>query len=74
MSQIDVIRAWKNKDFRNSLSKEEHENLPPHPSGLIEIPDDVLSGASGGTTAYTLECTYSCMCGGPTYHGNYCAL
>lgn len=48
MSHENIIRAWKDEDFRNSLSEEERSLLPENPSGLIELTDAELNGAVGG--------------------------
>jgi mersacidin/lichenicidin family type 2 lantibiotic len=49
MSTIDVIRAWKDEDYRNSLSPEQREQLPTNPAGLVELNDGDLNGVEGGT-------------------------
>ena len=39
MLEIDkIIRAWKDDDYRLSLSSAEQQALPVNPAGLIEIP------------------------------------
>lgn len=48
MSPINIIRAWKDADYRQSLSAAELAALPAHPAGLIELSDDELEGAAGG--------------------------
>jgi mersacidin/lichenicidin family type 2 lantibiotic len=40
MSNLNIIRAWKDEDFRNSLTEELRAQLPAHPSGAIEITND----------------------------------
>ena len=68
-----IIRAWKDKTFRASLSEEERQSLPSHPSGLIKLPDHSLKGVTGGSTWWSLQCTQvsACsFCGGPTYRGD----
>jgi len=40
MSNLEIIRAWKDEDYRNSLTEELRARLPDHPSGAIEIRDD----------------------------------
>lgn len=58
MSHENIIRAWKDTDFRNSLSKKERLLLPENPAGLVELVDSELGAAAGG-----LRCT---ICtGGP---------
>jgi mersacidin/lichenicidin family type 2 lantibiotic len=37
MLTIDVIRAWKDENYRHSLSAEQLALLPAHPSGGIEV-------------------------------------
>ena len=51
MSQLDVIRAWKDEEYRLSLSDAERATLPDHPAGLIELSDADLFEAAGGTTS-----------------------
>ncbi len=47
MSQVDVIRAWKDADFRAGLSEAEKAQLPANPAGLVELSDADLTGAVG---------------------------
>ena len=44
----DIIRAWKDKNFRNSLSEEQRAQLPANPAGLVEIDDAQLVQVAGG--------------------------
>ena len=39
MSKVDVIRAWKDEEYRLSLTEQERAQLPAHPAGLIELED-----------------------------------
>lgn len=55
MSQKDIIRAWKDEDYRNSLSDAELAALPANPAGLVEVSDADLNAMTGGT--YTTTCT-----------------
>lgn len=50
MSELDIIRAWKDKAYRNSLSADELAQLPEHPAGAIELTNDELTHVDGGTT------------------------
>ena len=65
MSLEDVIRAWKDPDFRDSLSAADRKRLPQHPAGLIELSEAALSQAAGMST-----CRETC---GPA-HGSIAAL
>ena len=44
MSNLDVIRAWKDEEYRLSLGADELALLPDHPAGLIEFLDHRASG------------------------------
>ena len=68
MSKIDVIRAWKDEDYRSSLSETERAELPDNPAGLVELSETSLRDVAGGTNvADSLGCTVT-VC--PTY--DYC--
>jgi mersacidin/lichenicidin family type 2 lantibiotic len=43
MANLDIIRAWKDPEYRLSLSAAELAQLPPHPAGLIELEDAALA-------------------------------
>lgn len=49
---IDIIRAWKDAEYRESLSEDELARLPQKPVGEVELTDEDLlnvSGANGGS-------------------------
>ena len=58
MSRNHIIRAWKDADFRNSLSDQERALLPEHPAGLIELADTELEAAAGGGFPLTLNADF----------------
>ncbi len=43
-----IIRAWKDPEYRASMSEEEQSQLPENPAGAIELTDDELDMATGG--------------------------
>lgn len=43
----DVIRAWEDPEYRNSLSDDERTKLPANPAGEIELTEDELSEVMG---------------------------
>ena len=45
---IDIVRAWKDRNYRNSLSGDELALLPDHPIGSIELNEEELAGVAGG--------------------------
>ncbi|MBD2214268.1 mersacidin/lichenicidin family type 2 lantibiotic [Calothrix sp. FACHB-156] len=48
MSNNDIIRAWKDEEYRNSLTEEQRSQLPENPAGLIELPNEVTETVAGG--------------------------
>ena len=43
-----IIRAWKDPEYRLTMSEEEQAQLPENPAGAIELTDDELDMATGG--------------------------
>jgi mersacidin/lichenicidin family type 2 lantibiotic len=64
MSKLDIVRAWKDEEYRESLSDTQRASLPQNPAGLIELTDADLSLAGGGTEDAALFFTLP-IC--PTY-------
>jgi mersacidin/lichenicidin family type 2 lantibiotic len=48
MSQQDIIRAWKDRNYRESLSEEQRSQLPENPAGIADLSDEVLETIAGG--------------------------
>jgi mersacidin/lichenicidin family type 2 lantibiotic len=48
MSHLDIIRAWKDEEYRLSLSTAERAQLPEHPAGVIELTCTELNEVAGG--------------------------
>lgn len=48
MTSDDVIRAWKDKEYRLSLTDAELALLPEHPAGPIELTVAEMSQIVGG--------------------------
>lgn len=48
MESTTIIRAWKDKAYRNTLSDAELALLPAHPAGLTELTDSDLAVVVGG--------------------------
>jgi mersacidin/lichenicidin family type 2 lantibiotic len=46
----EIIRAWKDKNFREGLSEEQRAQLPADPAGLVEIDAAQLVQVTGGAT------------------------
>jgi mersacidin/lichenicidin family type 2 lantibiotic len=48
MSTRNIIKAWKNPAYRNSLTAAERAALPANPAGSIELSDEDLGKVAGG--------------------------
>src|SRR6185295_20353394 len=64
MSKLDVVRAWKDEDYRMSLSEAERRMLPCNPAGLIEISDSDLGAVGGGVGPGGMSFPGVCSCFG----------
>ncbi|HMD61401.1 MAG TPA: mersacidin/lichenicidin family type 2 lantibiotic [Opitutaceae bacterium] len=66
MSIKNIIRAWKDEDYRRSLSEAERALLPEHPAGLIELSGAEMDGVNGGfggnTFAHCQGISYTIHC------------
>jgi mersacidin/lichenicidin family type 2 lantibiotic len=62
MANIDIIRAWKDEEFRNSLSEEQKAQLPDNPAGLVELADEDLNAVAGGCGSGGFICTATAEC------------
>lgn len=69
MSKLDIIRAWKDEEYANSLTDVQRAMLPQNPAGIIELSDQDLDQAAGGTTLiplltldnFCISMMYSCI-------------
>jgi mersacidin/lichenicidin family type 2 lantibiotic len=48
MSRFNIVRAWKDAEYRRSLSEAERALLPDNPAGFIDLTDDDLDSIAGG--------------------------
>jgi mersacidin/lichenicidin family type 2 lantibiotic len=37
MQTVEIVKAWKDSEYRETLTTEQLDQLPEHPSGVIEI-------------------------------------
>jgi mersacidin/lichenicidin family type 2 lantibiotic len=75
MSSKNIVRAWKDPVYRNSLSEAERAALPANPAGSIELSDADLGQVAGGllTALCTKICSrFSCGCSTAFPHGLPC--
>lgn len=73
MSKLDIVRAWKDEDYFNTLSDSERSRLPANPAGVVEIDDRDLLQAEGGTISLTIGCDTILLCP-PTLIWPYCTV
>ncbi len=52
MSTSKTIRAWRDEDYRLSLSAAERAAIEPNPVGAIELDDNDLEGVTGGEKTF----------------------
>ncbi len=52
MLRDKIIRAWKDPEYRGGLSEEELSAIPENPAGAIELTDEELDTAVGGSWSY----------------------
>jgi mersacidin/lichenicidin family type 2 lantibiotic len=62
MSHRDIIRAWKDAEFRSSLSEAERAMLPAHPAGSIELDDPELDRTVGRVSGLRVKSTLRAGC------------
>ncbi len=68
MPTMEIIKGWKDEEYRNTLTEVQSAGLPEHPAGVIELqasePDAGLFGpvrVAAGTFTGPCKCT-------STYH------
>jgi mersacidin/lichenicidin family type 2 lantibiotic len=81
---MDIIRAWKDPEYRQSLEGAQRAQLPDHPAGLLELTEVELDSAAGGAPktlnlscipTYTIYCyTESCSNNCPSSTHSFCGL
>jgi mersacidin/lichenicidin family type 2 lantibiotic len=62
MSHRNIIRAWKDEEYRLSLSAAQRASLPDHPAGLVELSDEQLGAVAGGVTVWISSACCSVGC------------
>jgi mersacidin/lichenicidin family type 2 lantibiotic len=57
MSNLNTIRAWKDEEYRKSLTDAEKALLPTNPAGLVELAEEEMNQVDGGTY-HTYYCSF----------------
>jgi mersacidin/lichenicidin family type 2 lantibiotic len=62
MKKRNVIRAWRDGEYFDSLSIAEVASMPESPAAMIELGDDVLASVTGGCSFANGYCPTSTLC------------
>jgi mersacidin/lichenicidin family type 2 lantibiotic len=49
MSKDQIIRAWKDPEYRSSLSPAQQARIPENPAGFVDLADVEMQAAVGGS-------------------------
>lgn len=47
---LDLIRAWKDEEYRENLNAEQLAQLSQNPAGAVELTEEELGSADGAVT------------------------
>jgi mersacidin/lichenicidin family type 2 lantibiotic len=56
ISDLDLIRAWKDEEYRSSLTEAQRAQLPDNPAGIIELTDEEMATVHGGLMTLNRLC------------------
>jgi mersacidin/lichenicidin family type 2 lantibiotic len=56
VSKLDIVRAWRDPEYRSRLSDHQRAMLPDNPAGSIALSDSDLDSAAGGTYTFEADC------------------
>jgi len=63
MKKVDVVRAWRDEEYRNSLTDQQRASLPENPAGLAVVSDEALRSITGGCCTTVTKCSKPiCSC------------
>ena len=62
MNREQIIRAWKDEEYRSGLSESEFSSLPENPAGIVELSGADLGEVGGYTPGLItiITCANSC--------------
>ena len=60
MSRLDIIRAWKDESYRNSLSPAQKALLPGNPAGMVELTDAEAATVDGKLSVAICSTCHGC--------------
>ena len=67
MPTMEIVKAWKDEEYRATLTAEQRAQLPEHPSGIIELEqpeleDESLFGPEAGHCKFYTNSTNTGQC------------
>ena len=67
MTTIEIVKAWKDAEYRDTLTAEKLAQLPEHPSGIIEfgqpqLEDESLFGPQASKCKFITNSTSTGQC------------
>ena len=65
MKKEQIIRAWKDEQYRSSLTEAERQTMPEHPSGIVQLSEfemEAVDGQTGFTLYTTWTVTFDYVC------------
>lgn len=68
LSNVDIVRAWKDAGYRRSLSAEQLESLPSNPAGPSQLSNDEFLVAGGMKNDLSIPLTTALGCTEWTFH------
>jgi mersacidin/lichenicidin family type 2 lantibiotic len=74
MSNDNIIRAWKDPEYRSNLNAHDRALLPANPAGIAEIDDGKLAEVAGGAEPWytpVFLCTHEFVCTDEFYCPKY---
>jgi mersacidin/lichenicidin family type 2 lantibiotic len=77
MLALDIIRAWKDEEYRLGLTPTEMEAIPVHPAGLVELVDGdlfLIAGSKDAVPDATARILTMGCCAGFTVDPSACGL
>jgi mersacidin/lichenicidin family type 2 lantibiotic len=67
---IDIARAWKDPEYRKTLTPEELASIPPNPAGPAELTNEQLEQVTGGSVQ-GIKCAATNACTGANCAKNF---
>lgn len=62
-STVNISQAWKDSEYRDTLSEAQLATLPSNPVGIVELDEAELSEANGGATPASVAYAGSALLG-----------